>query len=138
LGTQLREQRKARKVSAVAAAESAGLSRATLHRIEAGEPAVTIGAWLGVASVLGLELVLVDPQAQTPAAALPERIRLDEYPQLRRLAWQLHGVDDVTPEEALSLYERNWRHVDATTLSAAERALVETLGRTLGKGRMLV
>ena len=139
LGEQLRVFRKARKVSAVAAAEAAGLSRATLHRIERGEPGVTIGAWLGAAATLGLQLALVDPQAAAPAAAaLPERLRLDDYPQLRRLAWQLHGVEDLTPLEALSLYERNWRHVDVPALSPAERLLVDTLARTLGRGRLLV
>ena len=138
LGTQLRNHRKGRKISAVAAAEAAGLSRTTLHRIEGGEPGVTIGAWMGAAAVLGLRLALVDPQAPAPVAALPERLRLDDYPQLRRLAWQLHGIDDVTPQEALSLYERNWRHVDVPALSPAERSLVETLSRTLGKGRLLV
>jgi transcriptional regulator with XRE-family HTH domain len=138
LGRQLRAHRKGRKVSAVVAAEAAGLSRATLHRIENGEPGVTMGAWLGVAAALGLRLDLVDPQALPPAAVLPERLRLDQYPQLRQLAWHLHGVDDVTPAEALSLYERNWRHVDVAALSPSERELIDTLGRTVGKGRLLV
>jgi transcriptional regulator with XRE-family HTH domain len=139
LGERLREHRKARKISAVVAAEAAGLSRVTLHRIERGEPGVTIGSWLGAAAALGLQLELVDPQEpETTASLLPDRLRLDDYPQLRQLAWQLHGVEEVTPQEALSLYERNWRHVDVQALSAAERMLVDTLGRTLGKGRLLV
>jgi transcriptional regulator with XRE-family HTH domain len=36
---------KALKVSATTAAEAAGMSRMTLHRIERGEPSVTMGAY---------------------------------------------------------------------------------------------
>ena len=44
LGEQLRAQRKRLGVSATTAAEAAGMSRVTLHRIERGEPSVTMGA----------------------------------------------------------------------------------------------
>lgn len=138
LGGQLRRHRKAQKVSATAAAEAAGLSRVTLHRIERGEPGVSMGAWLGAATVLGLQLALVDPHAPLEAVALPQRIRLDDYPQLRQLAWQLQGIEELTPHEAFSLYERNWRHVDVAALPPAERLLIDSLGQALGKGRLLV
>jgi len=39
----LAEKRKALRVSATVAAEAAGMSRVTLHRIEKGEPSVTMG-----------------------------------------------------------------------------------------------
>ena len=42
LGERIRKQRKALKVSAVDAAEAAGMSRVTLHRVEAGEPSVAM------------------------------------------------------------------------------------------------
>jgi transcriptional regulator with XRE-family HTH domain len=138
LGERLRRHRKALKVSAAAAAEAAGLSRVTLHRIERGEPGVSMGAWLAVADTLGLQLQLADPHAVPAPAQLPARIRLADYPQLQKLAWQLQGVEDVSPQEALSLYERNWRHIDGATLSPAEVALIDALGATLGKGRLLV
>jgi hypothetical protein len=63
---------------------------------------------------------------------IPARIRLDDYPQLRELAWQVHGTPEVTPREALDIYERNWPHVDAKKLSAEERELVEALRLALG------
>ena len=142
LGERIRERRKALKVSAVDAAEAAGMSRVTLHRIERGEPSVTMGAYLGAATAVGLELELVDPRKRGPRARskppLPPRIRLADYPQLKKLAWQLHGVATVTPEDALGLYERNWRHVDTAALDPAERALVNALARHLGRGRLLV
>jgi hypothetical protein len=47
---------------------------------------------------------------------IPARIHLADYPQLKQLAWQVHGTDELTPAEALSIYERNWRHVDMQSL----------------------
>ena len=139
LGERLRRHRKQQGISAITAAEAAGMSRMTLHRIEQGEPSVTVGAWFAAASALGLRLDLQDPQAAvTTTATLPDRIRLDDYPQLKKLAWQLQGVEEVSPQEALSLYERNWRHVDAATLSMKEIALVHALATALGGGRLLV
>ena len=138
LGERLRMHRKQQGISAIAAAEAAGMSRVTLHRLERGEPSVTVGAWFAAAAALGLRLDLQDPQAPQAAAVLPDRIRLADYPQLKKLAWQLQGVEDVSPQEALSLYERNWRHVDAATLSMKEIALVHALATALGGGRLLV
>jgi transcriptional regulator with XRE-family HTH domain len=145
LGERIRERRKALKVSAVDAAEAAGMSRVTLHRIERGEPSVTMGAYLGAASAVGLELEVVNPRERRRDGGkargkppFPARIRLADYPQLKKLAWQLHGVASVTPEDALGLYERNWRHVDTVALDPAERALVSALAQHLGGGRLLV
>jgi transcriptional regulator with XRE-family HTH domain len=138
LGQELRNARKRMKVSAVAAAESAGMSRVTLHRIERGEPSVAMAAWVGMASALGLSLQLVDPKALPEALRIPELIRLDQYPELKKLAWQLQGVEELSPEDALDLYERNWRHVDRASLSLAEIALIKSLSQSLGGGRLLV
>lgn len=138
LGEKLRRAREAQKVSAVAAAEAAGMSRPTLHRIERGEPGVAMGAWVALASTLGLRLDAIDPNATPAAAPLPERIRLDAYPQLRQLAWQLPGVEDLGAKEAFDLYERNWRHVDTARLTPEERSLVQALAQAFGGGRLLV
>jgi len=138
LGERLRAARKRQRVSAVAAAEAAGISRVTLHRIERGEPTVAMGAWMAAASVLGLAFDLPPANAADEPVALPTAIRLADYPQLKKLAWQLHGVDELSPREALALYERNWRHVDRAALSAGEAALVDLLSRELGGGRLLV
>jgi transcriptional regulator with XRE-family HTH domain len=145
LGERIQERRKALKVSGVDAAEAAGMSRVTLQRIERGEPSVTMGAYLGAASAVGLELELFDPRERSRGKGgargkppFPARVRLADYPQLKKLAWQLHGVATLTPEEALGLYERNWRHVDTAALDPAERALVNALALHLGGGRLLV
>ena len=134
LGKQVRLQRKALRVSATAAAEAAGMSRVTWHRIEKGEPSVTMGAYLNAMAALGLELRLFDPSAPTlptgsgsPEPSLPVRIRLSRYPQLKQLAWQVHGVDELTPREALDIYERNQRHLDVAALDPSERDLLKAL-----------
>jgi transcriptional regulator with XRE-family HTH domain len=142
LGERIRAHRKRLKVSATTAAEAAGMSRVTLHRIERGEPSVTMGAYLGALQALGLELQVSDPRereaAAKAAAELPERIRIDAYPELKRLAWQADGATELTPSEALSVYERNWRHIDVQRLDGAERALIDALVAGVGKGRPLV
>lgn len=158
LGARLRARRAELGISAVAAAESAGMSRATWHRVEGGEPSVTMGAYLSAADTLGLALDLRDPQGAEPrapfttqsplptakaaaksAALLPtDRVPLDRYPQLRRLAWQQPGARELGLEDALALYERNWRHVDPASLEPQERALITELIRRVGGGRLLV
>lgn len=142
LGERIRAHRERQKVSAVSAAEAAGMSRVTLHRIERGEPSVTMGAYLSAIDAVGLQLELHDPQARPVRAddggLLPERIRLADFPQLKALAWQLHDVDELSPSEALGLYERNWRHVDRAGMEPAERALLEALVNQFGGGRLLV
>ena len=134
IGQQIRIRRKALGLSATVVAEAAGLSRVTLHRIEKGAPAVTMAAHLNVVAVLGLDFrlsVAADQVASSPAADhtgwIPARVRLGEYPQLKQLAWQVHGVDELTPAEALSIYERNWRHVDIAALQPHEQQLIEAL-----------
>ena len=138
LGGQIRAHRKALRINATAAAEAAGISRVTLHRIEKGEPAVTIGAYLNVMTALGMRLGVM-PDA-VPAAGdrmagwIPARVRLADYPQLKQLAWQVRGVDALTPTEALSIYERNARHLDAATLTSQEQQLIAALRLALGAG----
>lgn len=141
IGERIRAHRRQQKVSATVAAEAAGLSRVTFHRIERGEPSVTMGAYLSAIDAVGLRLEVRSANARTAgdaAAELPERVRLSDHPELQRLAWQIPGVEDVSPAEALSLYERNWRHLDHEGMLPRERALLRTLTERLGGGRLLV
>ncbi len=139
LGQQIRAHRKVLRISAIAAAEAAGLSRVTLHRIEKGEPSVTIGAYFNAMVALGLDFGIIKPAGMAVKAIVaetgsgfPARIRLADYPQLRQLAWQVQGTDALTPTEALNIYERNWRHVDVNALEARERQLIEALRLAFG------
>ena len=73
LGAQIRSQRKALRLSATVTAEAAGVSRVTLHRIEKGEPSVTIGAWCSTMAALGMALQAgsgADASAAVPSAEM--------------------------------------------------------------------
>lgn len=140
LGSQIRQQRKLLKVSATAAAEAAGMSRMTWHRLEKGEVSVTIGAYMLAAHTVGLRVQLSpltgqrpDDQPRKAEGWIPVRIALANYPQLKQIAWQVTGVDALTPVEALDIYERNWRHVDQATLTSDESQLINALKIAFGK-----
>lgn len=137
LGEQIRSRRKALRVNATAAAEAAGISRVTLHRIEKGEPAVTMGAYLNVMAALDLAFGIIAPTVAATVDDMkgwvPARIRLSDYPQLKQLAWQVQGMDELTPVEALGIYERNARHLDMATMEARERSLIDALRLALGE-----
>lgn len=150
LGMRIRAHRKALKVSAAAAASAAGLSRVTLHRIEHGEPSVTMGAYLNVLEALGWGPA-IESLGDSAAPALGVRtepkgmeraqVRVADYPQLRQLAWHLAGSGEaleLTGQEALDLYERNWRHIEPDRMTPDEAHLVDDLVKTYGGGRLLV
>lgn len=66
-----------------------------------------------------------------------ECISIDDFEQLRWITWYMSG-ETVSPKEALEIYERNWRHVEQDLLQPHERALIDRLVRTVGKGILLV
>ncbi|MET3494111.1 helix-turn-helix domain-containing protein [Variovorax boronicumulans] len=137
-GRRIHARRKALKISATTTAEAAGMSRMTLHRIERGEPSVTMGAYMNALAALGLDVeVIASAEAAGKQAAAPtartKAIRIADFAQLRRLAWQLPATAELTPEEAWGTYERNWRHADPSALEDNERQLLAELARTLGR-----
>lgn len=83
LGQQIRLARKKRKWSETNLAERAGISRATLQKIEAGEMTPAIGLVFEVATLVGVPLFEQDSQrlaasidlTQIKLALLPKRIR---------------------------------------------------------------
>lgn len=134
LGRLIRARRKALKVSATTLAEAAGMSRVSVHRIEQGVPSVTMGAYLNVLVALGMGFsaaaVADEPpanRADDKAGWLPARVCLADFPALKQLAWQVQGTAELTPREALGIYERNWRHLDETALLPRERNLIDAL-----------
>ncbi|MEA9598509.1 helix-turn-helix domain-containing protein [Polynucleobacter sp. AP-Sanab-80-C2] len=136
LGAQITARRKVLKVRAQVCAEVAGISRVTLHRIEKGEPTVSIGAYLQVCEALGLHLALLPIAGQKAGANLqgPEvpHIRIKDYPQLKALCWQLKDDGYLTDAEALSIYERNKRFLDLDHIEDRERKLMQRLIDTRG------
>jgi transcriptional regulator with XRE-family HTH domain len=134
LGSQIRAHRKGLRISAVATAEAAGISRVTLHRIEKGEASVAMGAYCRVLEVLGLDFKVAPKNSCTAKASalshggwIPARIPLADYPQLTQLAWQVRGSAMLTPAEALDIYERNARHLDLEAMTPPEKDLFQAL-----------
>ncbi len=67
------------------------------------------------------------------AQEVSKMIEIDRYPNLRLLAWQLHR-GWISEQEALSIYEREWRHVDVAHLTSEERQLIDHLMTSCGNG----
>jgi transcriptional regulator with XRE-family HTH domain len=84
LGSDIRTARRRRRLPMAVVAERAFTSRATLQRVEAGDPAVGMGIYAAVLHTLGLlERLgrLVDPATDEVGqaladASLPQRVRL--------------------------------------------------------------
>jgi len=55
LGERLRLARLRRQLSNPVVAQRAGISRTTLYKVEAGDPGATLGSYVRVLAVLGLE-----------------------------------------------------------------------------------
>jgi transcriptional regulator with XRE-family HTH domain len=154
LGERLRLARLRRGLSAQAVADAAGTTRVTLHRLEAGAPAATLGTLAKVMDALGLasDIVLLarddriarlQLDARLPArrtTPLPRAIRLQDLPHLREVAaWHLPDEHTtLSPQEAFNLYERHWRHIDPARITGKEASLLKRLTETVGKGVMLV
>lgn len=60
-------------------------------------------------------------------------VNVEDFPVLQDLAWNVHRPL-IAAREAFGLYERNWRHVDASRLTAKEQELIERLTRDFGGG----
>lgn len=61
------------------------------------------------------------------------KVRLADYPQLKLLAWNRRD-DVIEGDEALALYERNWRYVDREQLTEKEQQLIDQLVIQYGNG----
>lgn len=61
-----------------------------------------------------------------------------DFPELCMLSWNRDPSRPIEREEAFQLYERNWRHVDADHLHAAEAKLIEELTEEFGRGHRLL
>ncbi|PUE23991.1 hypothetical protein B9Z39_14615 [Limnohabitans sp. JirII-29] len=97
LGLRLREARLRRRLSVSQVAERTEVSRPTLNKVEKGDPAVTLGTYLRVLAVLGLEKDLALIAAQDPVGrrlqdaglAVPRRA-----PKRKVLADSTHDPQD--------------------------------------------
>ena len=133
LGETIHARRKALGVNATNTAESAGISRVTLHRIEKGEASVSMGAYMNVMSSLGINLVTAETIDQAKEnSSIPVKVMISDYPGLKQLAWHVRGTNTLTPIEARDIYERNWRHLEPNNINTKERNLINALKEGLG------
>ena len=83
LGQDIRDARRRRRIPVSIMAERASISRMTLHKLERGEPGVSLGAYATVLFILGMAdrlADLADPKNDTVGLTLeeehlPQRIR---------------------------------------------------------------
>jgi transcriptional regulator with XRE-family HTH domain len=131
LGQKILLQRKRLKVSADSTALASGISRITLHRIEKGEPSVSMGAYISVIEALGLHLDLsrknLQRHSKTENDLNLSQIAIKDYPQLQQICWQLSDDAVLTAVEAKNTYERNERHINFDGLSDKEKNLIKQL-----------
>jgi hypothetical protein len=84
-----------------------------------------------------LRVALTDERFRKAARQLLDGyvVDIEAWPGLRELAW--NRADRWIPGgEALALYERNWRHLDADALEPRERDLIHELARRFGGGHL--
>jgi len=84
LGHDIRDARRRRRIPAAILAERASTSRTTLHKVEQGDPGVSLGTYATVLFVLGMAdrlADLADPKhdavgMELEEERLPQRVRL--------------------------------------------------------------
>lgn len=150
LGQQLRGLRLDQQRTQDQLAGHAGVSLRALQQLENGAGS-TLATCLRVLQALGklsvfdglAPMTTVNPMAPQRARRTlepvltkrtPMPIRIANYPQLRLIAWNRREDATLDDVEALALYERNWRHVEADALEPRERRLIDRLVQTVGNG----
>lgn len=88
---------------------------------------------------LGVELqFFVKNKGSKRTSELPPKIRKADYPELKRLAWQIKDTTELTLGQVMSLYERNWKHIDKEKFTEAEKKFIEQLLEQRGRRDFLV
>ena len=123
LGDALRAERKRLGLTQAALARRAGIGRQKLIQVEQGKPGVALAAY--TAAMDALDLV---------PAVKPAEVRIEEYPQLKRLIWNRPGAEVLAERDALAIYERHWDLVDVEQMTAHERILLQRLVDKYGQG----
>jgi len=131
LGQRILLQRKKLKVAAESVALAAGISRITLHRIEKGEPGVSMGAYMSVIIALGLSLSIQEGALKLNDVEKDNylsEIAIKDYPQLKLISWQLKDDAVLNALEAKNMYERNQKYILFNEMTAHEKKLIKQLG----------
>lgn len=57
------------------------------------------------------------------------------YPELHFLCWDRRDTTEMTEEDAFMTYRARWRYVNEKNMPEHERAFLDHLVATIGKGR---
>src|SRR3546814_21021750 len=106
LGERLRLARKRRRLSNAAVAQRAGISRTTLYKVEAGDPGATLGSYVRVLAVLGLEGDLDQLGADDRIGRNLQDLALEPTPRRRTAA----RPQAIKPSSASNNAEPNSAH----------------------------
>ena len=66
------------------------------------------------------------------------KVHLNDFPQLKLIAWNRRAEAELEEAEAFALYEARWRFIDQDTLTERERELIKRLTMTFGAGLLNV
>ena len=84
LGARLKLARLRRKLSNAVVAQRAGISRTSLYKVEAGDPGATLGIYLRVLVVLGLEIDINSLAADDKVGRKLQDLALEPSPSAPR------------------------------------------------------
>ncbi|MCX7240376.1 MAG: helix-turn-helix transcriptional regulator [Burkholderiales bacterium] len=84
LGERFRLARKRRKLSNAVVAQRAGISRTSLYKVERGDPGATLGTYLRVLAVLGMEGDITALAADDKVGRKLQDLALEPSPSSRR------------------------------------------------------
>jgi len=76
MGENIHLARKRRKFTAIQVAERAGIDRGTLRKVEAGDPSVSLGAYVNVLRVLNLQKDILKIAADDPLGRKLQDLKL--------------------------------------------------------------
>lgn len=99
LGARLRMARLRRRLAVTQVAARAEVSRPTLNKVEQGDPAVTLGTYLRVLAVLGLEKDLLLLAAEDPVGRRLQDAALEAPRRAPRPRTQPSGANNEAPDE---------------------------------------
>lgn len=140
LGARIRLARRCRGLSAAHLAAEAGITRVTLTALETRGQS-TLSTLSKVLAALGMpgdiNLLAKDVCLESFRDG---GLALKDLPHLREVAaWHIQDENArLSPIEAFSLYERNWRYLDPKKIVGDEAQILRMLTQTVGKGVLLV